>query len=61
MTKSLVQRWQAWRDPEARRARKAARRRASDEAFSEAKASSTGSGPKSTDVYRRGMGADRRD
>jgi hypothetical protein len=51
----LAQRWKAWRDPQARQARKAQRRREWGEALSEAEARTRRHGPSHTEVYTRGF------
>ena len=53
--KRIAGRWRARRDPQARQARKAQRRRERGEAFSEAEARSRRHGPSPTEVYTRGF------
>ena len=52
MSKPIGERWRAWRDPQARQARKAHRRREWDEARAEA-ASRGRKQPSHTEVYTR--------
>jgi hypothetical protein len=52
VSKPIAERWRAWRDPQARQARKAHRRREWDEARAEA--ASRKQGPSHTEVYVRG-------
>jgi hypothetical protein len=55
MSKTIAARWQAWRDPQAQQARKAARRRARDQAFSEAESQQRRNGPPAAEVHKRGL------
>jgi hypothetical protein len=54
MLKSVAERWKAWRDPQARNARKKHRRREWNEAHAAAN-SRRQTGPSPTNVYTRGF------